>query len=53
MYLHPAILRVIIRMWFRTKSSEGVKYPEYFDSQIPIPTIALVLTLVGDLVSLK
>ncbi|KAF8067065.1 hypothetical protein FPV67DRAFT_1417403, partial [Lyophyllum atratum] len=47
MYLHPIIQAVVNKMWFKSKTDEGVTHEEYStDDAIPLVTIAFVLTAV-------
>ena len=45
-YRHPIIQKAINILWFKNKDDDGMIFLEHF-SPIPIPAVALVLTLVG------
>jgi hypothetical protein len=45
-YQHPIIQKAINIMWFKHKNDDGMTSQEHF-SPIPIPALALVLTVVG------
>jgi len=45
-YQHPIIQKAINIMWFKNKGDDGVTFQEHF-SPLPVPTIALVLAVVG------
>jgi hypothetical protein len=43
---HPIIQAIVNGAWFHDTNTHGVKYAQYFGSHLPLPTLALVLTLV-------
>ncbi|KIP03214.1 hypothetical protein PHLGIDRAFT_16008 [Phlebiopsis gigantea 11061_1 CR5-6] len=45
-YLNGTIYNIIVRMWFHTTRYEGIKYDEYFKPAISLACIALVLTVI-------
>ena len=45
-YRHPIIQKAINILWFKNEDDDGMTFREHF-SPIPIPIIALVLTVVG------
>jgi hypothetical protein len=45
-YRHPIIQKAINILWFKNKNDDGMTFQEHF-SPIPIPALALVLTVVG------
>jgi Domain of unknown function (DUF6532) len=45
-YQHPIIQKAINILWFKHKDDDGMTFQEHF-SPIPIPAMALVLTVVG------
>jgi hypothetical protein len=45
-YQHPIIQKAINILWFKNMDDDGMTFHEHF-SPMPIPAIALVLTVVG------
>ena len=45
-YRHPIIQKAINILWFKNEDDDGMAFREHF-SPIPIPAVALVLTVVG------
>jgi hypothetical protein len=45
-YRHPIIQKAINILWFKSEDDDGMTFREHF-SPIPIPAVALVLTVVG------
>lgn len=45
-YEHPVLQSIINAVWFQNPKDEGVKYGEYFGRRIPLPTLALVMTAI-------
>ena len=45
-YRHPFLQKAINILWFKNKDDDGMIFQDHF-SPIPIPAVALVLTVVG------
>jgi hypothetical protein len=45
-YRHPIIQKLINNLWFKNEDDDGMIFLDHF-SPIPIPAVALVLTVVG------
>ena len=51
-YRHPIIQKAINTLWFKNEDDDGMTFREHF-SPIPIPAVALVLTVVGINITLE
>jgi len=45
-YENPVIQRITNEMWFANQKDEGVAFPRYFSPRLPLTTLALILTVI-------